>query len=189
VTLKRYSADNTLILFKVIKGKAHPTFTDRTSPNKLFSLGIAFRTSNAPIGYFPFYGANDFDMSGDTSFTEQVLARLPINFSAAASPHTLLVQEAWADVEFAGAGDADLIDIQGALKRDTLNVAMRAASGVFIDSLMVALGGPAIKTVVEQFVQSKVRQFILSRSMSAATKALIKQHAQVDTSKILDEVP
>jgi len=93
---------------------------------------------------------HDFDLSGQTSFKEEVLARLPIDFSAAASPHTLLIQQASEDPEFAGNGEADLPDIGQAVRHDRLQHAMNAASGVLVDGLMAALGGPAIKSLVGQ---------------------------------------
>ena len=189
MTLKTYTSGDTKIWFKVIKGKPHPGFRDAAFNNQLFSLGIAFRTRDAPIGYFPFYGPKDFNLSGETSFKEQVLSRLPIDFSAAASPHTLLISEASEDVEFLGAGDGDTTDIQQAVKTDRLSHAMRAASGVFIDGVMASLGGPAIKSVVDQLIQSKVKQFLLSRAITGAAKNHLKSQSHFDVDRFLSGVP
>ncbi len=189
MALSTYVADGIQVQFKMIQGKPHPMFRDRTSPNKLVRLGIAFRSSDAPIGYFPFYCANDFDMSGDVSLTEWALAHAPVNLSAAASPHTLLIQESLADVEFTGAGSEDAVDIQQSVKRDLNQQAMAAASGVFVDGVMLALGGPTINSMVGQLVKSPVRQFVISKSISAATKAYLKSTTPMDADRLLDGVP
>lgn len=189
MTLRTYKSGDTEIWFKVIKGQRHPSFKASASETRLFPLGIAFRTRDAPIGYLPFYGAKDFDLSGETSFKEQVLSRLPIDFSSAASPHTLLIVNASEDPDFAGAGDGDPNNIQQAIMRDRLSHAMRAASGVFVDGVMAALGGPAIKSLANQLVQSKVKQFVLSRAMSAAAKNHLKQQGNFDVDKFLNGIP
>jgi len=189
MTLKTYKSGDTEIWFKVIKGKAHPFFRQASAQDRQFNLGIAFRTREAPIGYFPFYGAKDFNLSGETSFKEEVLSRLPIDFSAAASPHTLLICEASEDVEFLGVGDGDTVDIQQAVKQDRLSHAMRAASGVFIDGVMAGLGGPAIKSVVDQLIRSKIRQFVLSKAISGAAKHHLKQQGNFDVDKFLGGAP
>lgn len=165
---------------KVIRGKAHPTFASKTNPGQLFDLGVAFRTQDAPLGYVPFYARNDFDLSGQTSFKEEVLARLPIDFSAVASPHTLLIQQASEDPEFAGSGEADLPDIGPAIRRDRLQHAMTAASGVLVDGLMTAFGGPAINSLVKQLVASRIKQFIVSKSIGALAKKQLKAAAGID---------
>lgn len=180
MALKQYTSGHANILFKVING----TYKGRT-----VALGIAFRTPDAPIGYFPFYGANDFDFSGETSLKEQILARLPIDLSAAGSPHSLLIKEAASDVEFLGSGDEHLTDIQQLVKRDLVRHAMAYASGVFVDGVMLALGGPTIRSLVDQFVKSKIRQFILSKAMTGATKAYLKQQGNLDIDRLLSHVP
>lgn len=169
---------------KVIRGKPHPTFASKTNPNQIFDLGVAFRTQDAPLGYVPFYSRNDFDLSGQTSFKEEVLARLPIDFSAVASPHTLLIQQASEDPEFAGSGEADLPEIGPAVRRDRLQHAMTAASGVLVDGLMTAFGGPAINSLVRQLVASKIKQFIVSTSISALTKKQLKAAAGIDLDRL-----
>jgi hypothetical protein len=189
MTLKQYRQDGTQVFFKVINGRPHPSFVEATSKNKSFNIGIAFRTHDAPIGYFPFYGANDFNFSGDTSFKEEVLARLPISLSSVASPHSLLIKETAGDVEFLGSGDEKLEDIQQLVKNDLLRHAMVSASGVFIDGIMVALGGPAIKSVVNQLIKSKVKQFVLSRAISGAAKKYLKENSGFDANKFLSDIP
>jgi hypothetical protein len=189
MALKRYSTGNTDVLFKIIQGKPHPTFRGVHSRNVPVDLGMAFRTSDTPIGYLPFFSAKDFNLSGETSFKEEVLARMPIDLSSAASPHTILIQETLADVEFTGSGSEVLADIQQLVKKDVLRRAMAAASGVLVDGIMLALGGPAIRTAVDQLVASKVKQFILSRSISAATKKYLKEHGGVDAGALLNDVP
>lgn len=169
---------------KIIRGKAHPTFASKTNPNQLFDLGVAFRTQDAPLGYVPFFSRNDFDLSGQASFKEEVLVRLPINFSAAASPHTLLIQQASEDPEFAGSGESDLPEIGPSVRRDRLQHAMTAASGLLVDSLMTAFGGPAIKSLVQQLVASKVKQFIVSKSITAVVKQQLKDAAGIDLDRL-----
>lgn len=180
MALKQYRSGDADILFKVIKG---------TYNGKSVALGIAFRTHDAPIGYFPFYGAKDFDFSGETSLKEEILARLPIDLSAAGSPHTLLIKEAAGDVEFLGAGDGDMTDIQQLVKRDLVRHAMACASGVFVDGIMLALGGPTIKSLVDQFVKSKIQQFILSKAITGATKKYLKEQGNLDVDRLLSHVP
>lgn len=189
MTLKAYQSGGTQILFKVISGKPHPRFRQDPSKDRVLNLGIAFRTQDAPIGYFPFYGSNDFDFSGETSFKEMVLARLPINLSSPASPHTLLLQATAEDVEFLGSGNEQLKDTQKLVQNDLLSHAMRCASGVFIDGVMMALGGTAIKSLVQQFTKSKIKQFIFSKSISSAGKSWLKTQANVDADRFLSEVP
>ena len=180
MALNQYKSGNQVIYWKLIeaapKGVQMP-------------IGIAFRTMDGPIGYLPFYGANDFDFNGTTSFKEEVMARLPINLSAAGSPHTLLLKKAWEDVEFLGAGDGDMVDIQQQVKRDVVQHAMHCAAGVFIDGIMVSLGGPTVKTLVGQLLKSKARQFIVSKAMSAAIKQQLKAQADFDTDRILKGKP
>jgi hypothetical protein len=180
MTLKQYRSGGNLILYKVVH---------HNHRGRMVALGIAFRTQDAPIGYFPFFGADDFDFSGETSLREELLARLPINLSAAGSPHSLLIKEAAGDVEFLGSGDGDLTDIQQLVKKDLLRHAMACASGVFVDGIMLALGGPAITSVVGQFTKSKVQQFILSKAISSAAKKHIKEQGRVDVSSLLNHVP
>jgi hypothetical protein len=170
---------------KVIAGSAHPTFADNIRRATRVPLGIAFRTQDCPLGYLPFFSSNDFDLNGQVSFKEEVLARLPINFSAIASPHTLLIQEAAEDPEFAGSGDSELADIGPLVRRDRLRLAMTAASSVMVDSLMVAFGGPAVKAIVGQFVGSRLKQFVISKAISAAAKKQLKEAAGVDLDHLL----
>jgi hypothetical protein len=184
MALTRSQGGTVVTYHKVIRGNAHPTFASKNHPNQLFDLGIAFRTQDAPLGYVPFYARNDFDLSGQTSFKEEVLARLPIDFSAAASPHTLLIQQSSEDPEFAGSGEADLPDIGQAVRRDRLQHAMTAASGVMVDGMMAAFGGPAIKSLVGQLVTSRIKQFIMSKSISAGVKKQLKDAAGVDLDRL-----
>lgn len=189
MALKTYKSGGTDIWFKIIKGQAHESFRSAASNKQLVPLGIAFRTREAPIGYLPFFSTKDFDLSGETSFKEEVLSRLPLDLSSPASPHTLLIAAAQADVEFAGSGEDELPDILEALKNDRLRHAMRAASGVLVDGVMLALGGPAIKTLVGQLTQSTVKQFILSRAITSAAKNHLKSQGNFDVDKFLSAVP
>ena len=178
--LKQYKSGETDIFYKTMTG---------THKGKVIALGMAFRTHDAPIGYLPFYAVNDFDFSGETSFKEQLMARLPINLSAAGSPHTLLLKEAAGDVEFLGSGDESLTDIQQLVRKDLVRHAMACASGVFVDGVMTALGGPAIKSAVSHLVKSKIKQFILSRAISGAAKTCLKEQGGVDANKFLSASP
>lgn len=187
--LQHYRSGPLLIHYKLIKGTPHPTFAGQANRGRQVALGFAFRTDDAPVGYVPFYNARDFDLSGETSFIEQVASRLPIDLSSIASPHTLLLREAAGDVEFLGSGSEVLPDIQQAVKKDLLQHALAAASGVFIDGLMLSLGGPTIKTAVAQMLRSKVAQFIVSKSISAAAKKHLKDSSRVDIDRLLSEIP
>jgi hypothetical protein len=117
------------------------------------------------------------------------MARLPIDLSAAGSPHTLLIKEAAGDVEFLGSGDENLTDIQQLVKKDLLRHAMACASGVFVDGVMLTLGGPAIKSMVEQFVKSGVRQFILSKAISGGIKNRLKAQGNFERDRFLTSAP
>jgi hypothetical protein len=189
MALQEYRKGSMTVMFKVIQGKPHPTFSIGRSGQKLVDLGIAFRSVDGPIGYLPFYGAKDFDLNGDTSRKEAFLARLPIDLSSVASPHTLLLKEAAGDVEFLGSGSEALMDIQMAVKNDLRRHAMSCASGVLIDGVMVALGGPAIKSLVEHMVKAKVKQFMLSKAMSGAVKTYLKDQASLDADMFLRLAP
>lgn len=180
MALRQYKSGDSYILYKIIIG---------TPNGKPVNLGIAFRTPDGPIGYLPFYGANDFDFSGETSLKEELMARLPINLSAARSPHTALIRAAAGDVEFLGSGEADIIDIQQLVKGDLLSHAMACASGVFVDGIMMALGGPAIKSVVNQLINSKLRQFIISKAISSSAKRHLKEQGNIDVGRLLSHVP
>ena len=89
--MKAYNSGQMKIWYKIIRGKGHPTFID--TKNEIYNLGVAFRSQDSPIGYMPFYGVNDFDLSGNTTLKEELWARLPIDMSSVASPHTLLLKE------------------------------------------------------------------------------------------------
>lgn len=180
MTLKQYRSGDVHIIYKIITVR---------SKGRVINLGMAFRTYDGPVGYFPFYGANDFDFSGETSLKEEVMARLPINLSSAGSPHTYLIKEAAGDVEFLGSGDGDMTDIQQQVRRDLLSHAMACASGVFVDGIMVAIGGPAIKSLVDQLIRSKVKQFILSKAISGAAKKHLKEYGNFDAGRLLNQVP
>jgi hypothetical protein len=187
MALTHYQNGGTLILYKTIRGSAHPGFANKSSKAQVVDLGMAFRTNDAPIGYLPFYGSRDFNLSGDTSFIEEALARLPIDLSAAASPHTLLLQQTAADLEFLGTGSPDLPDIARAVKLDLLQHAMAAASGVLVDGIMASLGGPAINAVVSQMIKSKVKQFVVSKSIGAVAKKHLKEAGRIDVDRFLSE--
>lgn len=178
--MKQYKSDNTDILYKIIKSR---------QKGNVIAIGIAFRTRDAPIGYFPFYGINDFDFSGTTSLKEELMARFPINLSSAGSPHSLLIREAAGDVEFLGSGDADLTDIQRLVKIDLLRHAMVCASGVLVDGVMMALGGPAIKSVINQLFKSSIKQFIISKAISNEAKKFLKDQGNIDAGKLLTHAP
>ena len=180
MSLKQYKSGDMQIFYKIIQG---------SFKGRVVSLGIAFRTYDAPIGYLPFYGVNDFDFSGETSLKEELMARLPINLSSVASPHTLLIKEAAGDPEFTGSGDENSIDIQQTVKKDLLGYAMACASGIFVDGIMTALGGPVIKSLASKLIQSKVKQFIVSKGISGVTKKYLKEQSNFDTGKLLSSVP
>lgn len=188
MALSQYRSGNALVHYKLIKGTAHPTFAGSLNPAPV-ALGLAFRTADAPLGYLCFYGARDFDLSGDVSWVEQAVSRLPVDMSAVASPPTRLLQAAAADLEFLGSGEADLTDIQRPVRNDLLGHAMRAASGVLVDGIMLALGGPSINALVGQLVTSKVKQFIVSKAISAVAKQQLKAAAGFDAGKFLGQAP
>lgn len=173
MALEQYRSGDLVILRKTIMG---------TPKGKPVALGMAFRTHDAPIGYLPFYGPHDFDFSGDTSWKEQVLARLPVDLSPTGSPHALLLQQTAGDVGFLGSGDEYLTDIQRPVRQDLLRYAMHCASGAFIDGVMVALGGPTLKSAARLALRSKVQQFIFSRAMGGAAKHLLKMQRGFDSS-------
>jgi hypothetical protein len=189
MAMQRYRAGNMTIMFKLITGKPHPTFAPRRAAASAVNLGIAFRSADGPIGYLPFYGAKDFDLNGETSNMERLLSRLPIDLSSVASPHTLLLREAAGDVEFLGSGSEELVDIQSAVKGDLRRHAMACASGVLVDGVMTALGGPAIKSLVDQMVKSKLKQFMLSKAMSAGAKKYLKDQSNLDPDMFLQLAP
>jgi len=189
MAMQQYRKGDMTVMFKLIKGKPHPTFALGRSGAQPVNLGIAFRSVDGPIGYLPFFGATDFDLNGETSRKEWFLARLPIDLSSVASPHTLLLKEAAGDVEFLGSGSEELIDIQSAVKSDLRRHAMSCASGVLVDGVMAALGGPAIKTLVEQMIKSKIKQFMLSKAMSAAAKQYLKDQGNLDPDMFLQLAP
>lgn len=189
MALKQHRSGTVVIYHKVIQGTAHPTFRKKPPAPQTVNLGIAFRTHDAPIGYFPFYGPRDFNLSGDTSLLEEALSRSPIDLSSAASPHSLLLEQAAGDLEFLGSGGDELVDIQQAVKLDQLRHAFAAASGVLIDGLMTSLGGAAVSSIVNQMIRSKVRQFIVSKGISAVAKKYLKDAARVDADRMLKELP
>lgn len=189
MTLQMYKSGRTQVWFKVITGKAHPSFAEGRSKDQIHNLGIAFRTQDAPIGYLPFFGSKDFNLNGETSFKEQVLSRLPIDFSGTASPHTLLIKEAAEDVEFMGAGSEDMVDIELAVRHDLLSHGMRLASGVFVDGIMMGLGGPVIKSLLSQLMTSKIKQFVLSKAMTSAIKTHLKEEGNFDVDNFLKAAP
>lgn len=180
MALKRYRSGDTDVYFK--------NMTVRVNGRPVI-VGIAFRTKDAPIGYMPFYDKNDFNCDGATSLKERVFSRLPIDMSAAASPHTLLMRAAAEDPEFAASGeDSELVDIQRLVRNDLMRHAGSAAAGVLVDGIMTALGGPAIKTFVNQVVQSPVKQFIFSKAISGTAKSALKSQG-VNTSNFLSTPP
>ena len=189
MALRTYTSADTRIWFKVITGKAHPSFRALGVADTVRDLGIAFRTHDAPVGYLPFYAPKDFNLDGRTSLLERGIGLCPIDMSAPASPHTLLIREAADDVEFLGSGEADLVDIQRSVRNDLLGHAMRAASGVFVDSVMLALGGPAIRQLTGQLVASPIKQFLISRAISGAAKRHLKHQGNVDVDKFLGTPP
>ncbi len=189
MAMKSYRNGNTQIFFKILTGPPNPSFTNKKAKSQVYNLGIAFRTSTAPVGYLPFYGVNDFDFSGETSLKEVLFSMLPINLSAAASPHSLLLKAAANDVEFLGSGEEDARDIQGLVKHDLLKHAMAAASGVFIDGVMTALGGPGINAVIQKLMKSKVKQFLVSKAISGQVKKMLKDQRNFDADKFLKNVP
>ena len=184
MALQTYKSSDVQIWYKVIRGKPHSRF--RKSEDKLYDLGIAFRTASEPVGYFPFYGPKDFNMNGETSLIEKAASKLPIDFSGIASPHTILVEEAAADFQFTGTGSEDLTDIQKAMAIDKINVALRLAGGIFIDGVMMSLGGPTIKTLIKQCLKSEIKQFIISTTISGAVKSHIKNQSNFDVDKLLE---
>lgn len=189
MTLRTYTSGDTRIWFKVITGKAHPAFRALGAADTVRNLGIAFRTYDAPVGYLPFYAPKDFNLDGRTSLLERGVGLCPIDMSAPASPHTLLIREAAGDLEFLGSGEADLADIGRNVRNDLLGHAMRAASGVFVDSVMLALGGPAIRQLAGQLVASPIKQFLVSRAISGAAKRYLKHQGNVDVDRLLDTAP
>ncbi len=180
MALKQYQSGGLRVGHKILRAPVN---------GQMLAIGIAFRTDDAPIGYLPFYGAKDFDFSGTTTFKEEMLARLPIDLSAAGSPHTLLIKAAAGDVEFLGSGDPDRVDIQQHVKRDLVRHAMACASGVFVDGVMLSLGGPTLRTLVEQLVSSRVKQFLLSKAISAAARKTLREQANFDPDLFLERVP
>lgn len=186
MALTQTQSGSVVIYHKLIRGKAAAGFKNPANPDREFDLGIAFRTNDAPLGYVPFFSRNDFDLSGQTSFKEVVLSKLPMDFSAAASPHTLLIIGASEDPEFAGSGDAEgPQEIGPMVRRDRLQHALTAASGVMVDGLMLAIGGPAINSTVGLMVKSGVKQFIVSKSISAVAKQQLKQAAGIDLERVV----
>jgi hypothetical protein len=181
--LKEYRVGNTRILYKVIKGKAHPRF--RRSKIDVKELGIAFRTDDAPIGYYPFYDRKDFNLSGKTDWYESALSWGPIDMSSVASPDTLLLRGAAEDLEFMGSGNPDLSDIQRAVRLDLTRHGIASGGSVFIDGMMMALGGPMIKTIVSQFTKSAVKRFLISKSIGAGAKKVLKKNAGIDPDLII----
>lgn len=170
--LRRYMSGNTAVYYKTMAGSLN---------GRKVHYGIAFRTSDAPIGYLPFYDVNDFDCSGSTSFKEQVLARMPMSLSMAGSPHTRLIQLAHEDPEFAdGSEDGALENITRAVGLDRTRRALAAAGSVFIDGVMLTLGGPTIRQIVAQLVRSSPLQFLVSKSIGATAKRLLKEEGRVD---------
>lgn len=164
-------------MYKIIKGRPHPNYRNSNS-KQTYEIGIAFRTGDAPLGYFPFYDEDDFDFSGETSWKEKIMANLPVDLSSVASPYTLLVQGAAADVEFLGSGNPDLNDIQREVRLDLTSHAMASASGVFVDGVMLAIGGAAIQSIVRQFTKSAVKRFLVSKAIGAGAKNLLKKQAK-----------
>lgn len=185
--MKHYQNDGIKIMYKIIQGKAHPRF--RKSKSGMHQLGIALRTEDAPIGYLPFYDQGDFDLSGDVSLKEKVLGNLPINLSATASPYTLLLKAAAEDFQFMGVGSPDLTNIQTQVRNDLTGHAMASAGGVFVDGVMMAIGGPTIKTIVNQFVKSSVKRFLISKAISSGVKTAIKKQANLDVDALLKSAP
>jgi hypothetical protein len=180
MALKRYRSGDTDVYFKNMTARVNGRFV---------MVGIAFRTKDAPIGFMPFYDKDDFNCDGQTSLKERVLSKVTMGLSAAASPHTLLIQAAAADPDFAGAGeDSELADIQRVLRKDQFDYARSAAGGVFVEGIMIALGGPIIKTFVNQVVQSQVKQFLVSKAISGAAKSALKSQG-VNTSHFMSTPP
>ena len=182
--LKSFESGEMTVWYKVISGSPHPSFA-KTGSRKI-DLGIAFRSHDSPIGYYPFFGENDFNFSGETEIKEHILARLPIDLSSIASPHTLLIKATAEDIEFLGSGaGGNLIDIQKEVRLDLTKHAMRAASGVMVDGIMAALGGPVIKSVVSQFAKSAVKRFVISKSIGSAVKTYLKKTSGVSPDEYL----
>ncbi len=96
MSLERHRIGNTDVMSKVFTA----VIGGRNLP-----IGIATRTMDAPVGYFPFYGVNDFDFSGTTSVRERLLAQIPLRFASVRSPHALLLAKVAEDPEFTGSDD------------------------------------------------------------------------------------
>jgi hypothetical protein len=180
MALKKYQSGGLTVMYK--------TITERVGSRQV-ALGLAFRTADAPIGYLPFYSAHDFDFSGETSLKEQLLARLTMGIWTAGSPHALLIKAAAGDVEFLGSGDEELQDIQRLVRMDLHRYAMSCASGVFVEGIMLALGGPTIKAMVQPLLKSRVQQFIVAKAISGATKQYLKDQGRLDADKLLSQAP
>lgn len=178
--LKHYRSGGADVYFKNMSAKVN---------GRTVMLGIAFRSKDSPLGYMPFYDRNDFNCDGATSWKEKALSKLPMDLSAAASPHTLLIRAAAEDPEFAAAGDDSTLDnIQILVRNDLIRHAGNAAAGAFVDGIMVALGGPAIKSFVSQVVQSPVKQFLFSKAISGTARSALKAQG-VDTINFLGKPP
>ena len=179
MTMEHYHSGGTKIYYKTIT--ARPKGAE-------IPIGMAFRTIEAPIGYLPFYDVNDFDFSGGASIKERILANISLGLSSAASPHTLLIQQASVDFQFTGI-DAESNNIQQKVRLDLIKYPFICAKGVFVESIMTALGGPAISSVANKLVKSRVKQFIISKGISSEAKTHLKRQGNIDTEKWLVNAP
>lgn len=179
--MKKYTNGDIQIWYKVIQGMPHPSF--RSSKERK-DLGIAFRTASAPIGYLPFYDQADFDLSGEVSMKETVVSYIPA--SDTASPYCRLIIQASEDPEFTRPIDGEA-SIQREVYRDRLKFALSVASDFYVDAIMMAIGSPAVTSVMKSLIQAPVKRFVLSKAVSSSVKAYLKNEYRVDVDRILEQ--
>jgi len=55
---------------------------------------------------------------------------------------------------------------------------------VFIAGVLMAIGGPTLKTAISQLTKSAVKEFVLSNSINISAKMLLKEHANLNVDKL-----
>jgi len=146
----------------------------------MYSLGIAFRTNSKVIGYLPFYDSKDTNMDGSVSLFEGAIKFIPV-IGNLGNPHDYLVKATAGNVEFID----DNWEIYRQLRRDLLARALRVSKGVFVDAILMSLGGPGLNKAVGAFVKSPTLSFVVSQAIEYELGRQIKQQNKVDLIEVL----
>ena len=150
-------------------------------------LGIAGRDDENVVALIPFFGENDLNYDGESTFKEWIQGKVPFGGPATTfnSPLKALVKATINDPDFTDQhGDDGRQTILSSAQQLHTRLCVVSSSVVIADAYVTLLLGPVLGLVVKQAVKGGLKQFFINQLAKQASKQAVLKTFHIDSQQV-----